>query len=63
MGDWDYEASFTVPPSMMQRQHVQLVSLGIDTVADIFINNKHVFFTDNMFHRVRLDVKRFLSAG
>ena len=63
MSDWDYEASFTVPPSMMQRQHVQLVSLGIDTVADIFINNKHVFFTDNMFHRVRLDVKRFLSAG
>ncbi len=63
MSDWDYRASFAVPSSMLARQHVQLISLGIDTVADIFINDQHVFFTDNMFHRVRLDVKRFLTAG
>jgi hypothetical protein len=63
MSDWDYTASFTLPDGMLAKQHVQLVSLGIDTVADIFINGKHVFFSDNMFHRVRLDVKRFLKAG
>jgi beta-mannosidase len=63
MSNWDYVASFSVPSSMLARQHVQLISLGIDTVADIFINGQHVFFSDNMFHRVRLDVKRFLAAG
>ena len=63
MSDWDYSSTFVVPAAMLGKQHVQLVSLGIDTVADIFINGKHVFFTDNMFHRIRLGVKRFLQEG
>jgi hypothetical protein len=63
MSDWDYAASFAVPATMLTKQHVQLVSMGIDTVADIYINEKKVFSTDNMFHRIRLDVKRYLKAG
>jgi hypothetical protein len=63
LSDWVYTRAFEVPATLLQHAHVQLVSLGIDTVADIYINERHVFFTDNMFHRIRLDVKRHLKAG
>ena len=34
-----------------------------DTVATIFINDAKVFYTDNQFHRIRLEVKPFLKAS
>lgn len=63
LADWEYSRSFDVPADLLSKRSVQLLSLGIDTVASIYLNGKHVFDTDNMFHRIRLDIKSHLVAG
>ena len=63
MSDWTYERTFEVDATFLQHRVVQLVSLGIDTIASIYVNGHHVFDSSNMFHRVRLDVKSHLVAG
>ena len=49
--NWTYTRQFTVPLVFLQSRVVQLISLGVDTIADIYINDKKVVHTDNMFHR------------
>ena len=61
--DWSYSRTIDVPAEFLKHSTVQLVSLGIDTVADIYINGRHVLYTDNMFHRIRLDVHQYLVVG
>ena len=62
LSNWTYERTFSVSPELLAHRNVQLVSLGIDTIATIYINDHHVFDTDNMFHRIRLDAKPFLEV-
>lgn len=38
LSNWTYARSFEVPAYLLERATVQLVSLGVDTVADITIN-------------------------
>lgn len=40
-----------------------LVFHGVDTVADIYLNDKLLGRTDNMFVRYRFDVKGVLKVG
>ena len=63
LSDWTYERTFEVPASLLAKRTVQLVSLGIDTVATLYLNSKPIHQVDNMFHRVRLNVKQHLVAG
>lgn len=63
LADWTYERSFNVTEDFLDHRVIQLVSLGIDTVATIYVNEQKVYYTDNMFHRIRLDVSTTLKAG
>ena len=36
---------------------------GLDTIADIYINDQHVASTDNMFRRYRFEVKEHCRLG
>ncbi|MBI5726348.1 MAG: glycoside hydrolase family 2 protein [Ignavibacteriales bacterium] len=47
--DWQYETKFTVPENFDTAKPIQLVFDGLDTVADIFVNDKLVGSADNMF--------------
>ena len=60
---WTYSRSFEVSSDMLAKSHVMLVSLGLDTVASVHINGEHVLDTDNMFQRLRVNVKPLLMAG
>jgi beta-mannosidase len=61
--NWTYTRKFTVAPALLAARVVQLVSLGVDTIADIYINNVKIVHTDNMFQRLRFDVKHALTVG
>lgn len=60
---WTYSRDFDVAEEFLSNEVVQLVSMGIDTVATIDINGQSVFDTDNMFHRIRLNAKPYLKSG
>lgn len=63
MANWTYTTNFTIPSALLGCRVIQLTSMGIDTVASIQINDKIIWKTDNMFQRIRLNIKNTLVAG
>lgn len=61
--DWVYRKTFHIDPRDLEKEHVQLVFEGLDTYADIRLNDRPLASTDNMFRRWRFDVKELLVAG
>jgi beta-mannosidase len=61
--DWEYETTFTVPAATLQRSNLELVFKGLDTYADVTLNDVAVLHTDNMFREWRANVKLQLKAG
>jgi len=61
--DWIYERSFRVTPAFLTEQSVFLNCDGLDTIATIFINDRRVTNSENMFTRLRVEVKKYLRAG
>jgi len=47
----------------LSKESVHLVAKGIDTVSNVYINDKLIGQTDNMFIRYKFDVKQVLKAG
>ena len=63
LSDWQYETTFTVDRTTLQRDHVELVFDGLDTFADVYLNGTKLTSTDNMFRRWHLPVKQALHEG
>lgn len=61
--DWEYKSSFELPEGWQEMTQVELVFDGLDTYADIYVNEQHVLSVDNMFRSWRVDVKERLTAG
>lgn len=61
--DWSYTRTFDVTPAMMSQRSVVLVCEGLDTVATVYVNNKVVGKSDNMFVRYVFDIKSYLQVG
>jgi beta-mannosidase len=61
--DWEYQTSFNIPPEMYARKNLELVFEGLDTYADISLNNEPLLSTDNMFRIWRVDAKRLAKVG
>ena len=58
--DWDYETIFNTP-TLNDGEKVDLVFEGIDTVADVFLNDEKIMHTDNMFIPHLVDVTHKLN--
>jgi beta-mannosidase len=52
-----------VDESLLNKNGVYLVAKGIDTVSSVYINDKLIGTTDNMFVRYKFDVKPVLKTG
>ena len=60
--DWEYSTSFTVGPGLAGHR-IDLVCAGLDTVADLEINEERVGSTANMHRGYRFDVRPLLRPG
>lgn len=40
--DWIYQTSFQLTPEIMERQNIDLVFKGLDTYADVYLNEKKI---------------------
>ncbi|MGF1453061.1 MAG: glycoside hydrolase family 2 protein [Opitutales bacterium] len=60
---WDYQRSFEVDARQLEAADIQLVCDGLDTVAQIFVNEQRVLETANMFRSWSVSVKGLLRAG
>ena len=61
--DWVFERPFEVDAALLAHDIVDLEFDGIDTIAEVFVNDVAVLKADNMFHRWRAEVKHALRPG
>lgn len=61
--NWEYETTFMVGADTLRRQNIEIVFYGLDTYADVFVNDKSILRADNMFRTWRADVKNSLKPG
>ncbi|HEX3436040.1 MAG TPA: glycoside hydrolase family 2 protein [Pseudacidobacterium sp.] len=61
--DWEYRTTLQVTPETLGHQHVELVFAGLDSAADIYVNDQLVQHADNAFREWRVDVKQQLKPG
>ncbi len=61
--DWEYQTSFNVTPEILKRDRIDLVFEGLDTYANVFLNDVSLLNADNMFRTWRTDSKQLLKLG
>ena len=61
--DWEYRTTFQADAAAIAHEHVDLVFDGLDTYADVYVNDQAVLHADNMFRRWRVPAKTLLKAG
>lgn len=60
--DWMYQTTFDVSPDLLDKNHIILFFAGLDTYADVTLNGKKLFSSDNMFREWQADIKSCLKA-
>src|SRR5215831_3462517 len=61
--DWEYQTQFAVTAGTLARDNLELVFEGLDTYAEVFLNDRLILKADNMFRTWRVDVKAALKEG
>jgi len=61
--DWEYKTTFKIAPQTLERENVELVFEGLDTYAQVFLNEQLMLSVNNMFRTWRVDAKQKLKAG
>jgi beta-mannosidase len=58
--DWEYATTFNIDSIKFNRKYVELVFEGLDTYADVYLNDHLILQANNMFRTWRIDVKGFI---
>lgn len=61
--DWEYQTVFPADAAALAHDHVDLVFDGLDTLADIYLNDQPILHADNMFRHWRISAKPLLKPG
>jgi beta-mannosidase len=63
LADWEYQTTFQVDAAALAHEHVDLVFDGLDTLADVYLNDQAILHADNMFRSWRIPAKPALKPG
>ncbi|MFP4471684.1 MAG: beta-mannosidase [Bacteroidales bacterium] len=58
---WCYRNIFDVPPSLFDKENIQLTFEGLDTYAAVILNSDTILSADNMFRTWTTDVRDLLK--
>lgn len=61
--DWIYETSFVPDEELLRQNNIDIVFKGLDTYADIYLNDSLILKADNMFRVWKFPVKGKLKSG
>lgn len=59
--DWVYKTQLTVSPELFEKDNIELYFKGLDTYADVYLNDSCILKANNMFREWRVDVKNLLK--
>jgi beta-mannosidase len=63
LADWEYQTTFQVDAAALAHEHVDLVFDGLDTFADVYLNDQALLHADNMFRSWRIPANTALKPG
>lgn len=55
--DWIYETTFDMEPGMVNKNNIRLYFKGLDTYADVYLNETLILSANNMFREWKVDIK------
>lgn len=61
--DWEYKTTIEASPALLAKQNIELKFMGLDTYADVYLNDECLLKANNMFREWTVDVKDKLKAG
>jgi beta-mannosidase len=61
--DWEYKTTLRISPDVFAKQNIEICFKGLDTYADVFLNDSCILKADNMFREWKADVKPLLKKG
>ncbi|NLP34744.1 MAG: glycoside hydrolase family 2 protein [Clostridiales bacterium] len=61
--DYEFQRKFEITDSFYENEKVELICHGLDTLAEIYINDNLLAKTNNMHRTWRLDCKSLLKPG
>ncbi len=61
--DWVYKTTFNVTEKLLRHDAVELCFEGLDTYAEVYLNENHILSADNYFRRWQLNAKEYLVPG
>jgi len=61
--DWEYKTTITIDNNILVRDNIELFFEGLDTYADVYLNDSLVLKANNMFRQWTVNVKSFIKKG
>jgi beta-mannosidase len=61
--DWIYKKSFMIDSAIYSMQKIELSFKGLDTYADVYLNDSLVLKAENMFREWKPEVKNHIKLG
>ena len=61
--DWEYVTTFEADKALLAKERIDLVLEGLDTYADVYLNDELLVKANNMFRLWRVDAKKHLREG
>lgn len=60
---WEYMKTFNISDTLFRNRHIELVCQGLDTYANVYLNDSLVIVADNMFREWYADIRYLLKIG
>lgn len=61
--DWEYETEIELSPEILEKENIRILFNGLDTYADVYLNDEKILSADNMFRRWEVDIKNRIRPG
>ena len=61
--NWEYKTTFHADTSIYSNENIELIFNGLDTYADVYLNESKILSADNMFRTWKVDCKNQLKEG
>jgi beta-mannosidase len=59
--DWEYLNVFSLSNEFLKNKNIEIVFEGLDTYADVYLNDTLILKADNMFRQWKVDISKLLS--
>src|SRR6056297_834558 len=61
--NWNYRTKFTIDEKILNKDRVKLFFYGLDTYAEVYLNDSYLLSANNMFRHWSADCKDLLKKG